>query len=75
MLFVPRDDPAALAVATHRILADDALATQLCAGARAYAAQFTWPAIARQHLALYDTLTAPAPRNEAVAVAASEGDR
>lgn len=74
MRFVPPDDPAALAAATRQILADDFLAARLRAGAREYAAHFTWPAIARQHLALYDTLTAPVSRSEPVVVAAPEAE-
>ncbi len=72
--FVPPDDPAALAGAIRGILGDPSLAARLRAGARAYAAQLTWPAIARQHLALYASLAVPASCSEPVAVAASEGD-
>jgi glycosyltransferase involved in cell wall biosynthesis len=40
-LLVPVDDPAALAAALRRIIADPALATRLAAGGRAaYAAEF-----------------------------------
>ena len=74
MRFVPLDDPAALAAATRQILTDDSLAARLRAGAREYAAHFTWPAIARQHLALYVALTVPAPRSEPVVVAAPEAE-
>jgi glycosyltransferase involved in cell wall biosynthesis len=72
--FVPPDDPAALAAAACRILTDGSLAARLRAGARAYAAHFAWPSIARQHLALYASLAASAPRREPIAVAAPEGE-
>ncbi len=52
-LFVPPDDSTALAAAIRRVQTDGSLAARLRVGARAYAAQFTWDAIARQHLALY----------------------
>jgi len=74
MLFVRCNDPAALADATRRIVGDASLATRLRVGARACAAQFTWPGIAHQHLALYETIAAPALRRASVNVPASEGE-
>lgn len=74
MLFVPPDDPIALADATRRILADAELAARLRTGAAAFAAYFTWPAIARQHLALYAASAAPATRREPMPMAAPEGE-
>ena len=55
-LFVPPDDAAALADAVRRLLNDGALAARLRSGAAAYAAEFSWPAIAAQTLAFYATL-------------------
>jgi glycosyltransferase involved in cell wall biosynthesis len=75
MLFVGCNDPAALADATRRIVGDESLATRLRVGARACAAQFTWPGIARQHIALYEAIASPAPRCASVSVPASEGER
>lgn len=74
-LFVPPDDAAALADAAWRILSDGALAARLGAGARAYAARLAWPAIARQHHALYEAITARAARGAPLPVAAPEGER
>lgn len=53
---VPAADARAIAEAVRAILRDDRRAARLRAGAAAYARRFTWPAIARQTLALYDTL-------------------
>jgi glycosyltransferase involved in cell wall biosynthesis len=75
VLFVRCNDPAALADATRRIVSDESLATSLRVGGRAFAAQFTWPGIAHQHLALYKAIVAPAPRRASVSVPASEGER
>ena len=51
---VPIGDAQAIADAVHVIRRDDALAAHLRAGAVAYAAHFTWPAIATQTRALYE---------------------
>jgi len=67
-LFVPPRDPRALAEAVCHI-ADNrnrnrnrTLAGRLAVGARAYAAQFAWPEIARQTLAVYARIgAAPMP--------------
>jgi len=53
---VPAANARAIAEAVQAILRDDLLAARLRAGAAAYAKRFTWPAIATQTLALYDTL-------------------
>jgi len=53
---VPTGDARAIAGAVQAILRDDLLAARLRAGAAAYATRFTWPAIATQTRALYDTL-------------------
>ncbi|MDQ2785765.1 MAG: glycosyltransferase [Chloroflexota bacterium] len=53
---VPAANARAIAEAVQAILRDDLLAARLRAGAAAYAQRFTWPAIATQTLALYDTL-------------------
>lgn len=53
---LPAGDARAIAGAVQAILRDDLLAARLRAGAAAYATRFTWPAIATQTLALYDTL-------------------
>lgn len=53
---VPTGDARAIVGAVQAILRDDLLAARLRAGAAAYAERFTWPAIATQMLALYDTL-------------------
>jgi glycosyltransferase involved in cell wall biosynthesis len=74
MCFVPPDDAPALAEATRRILHDVASARRLRAGARAYAAHVTWPAITRQHLAIYAAITATT-HAESVVAAASPGER
>jgi len=54
--WVPVGDARAIAGAVQAILRDDLLAARLRVGAAAYAKRFTWPAIATQTLALYDTL-------------------
>ncbi len=53
---VPAGDARAVAEAVQAIRRDDALAARLRVGAAAYAARYTWPAIAAQTLALYKTL-------------------
>ncbi len=58
-LLVPPDDPPALAAALARLAADPVLRSRLALGARALAAQFAWPTIAAQHLALFDRLAPP----------------
>src|SRR6185312_9379115 len=56
---VPPGDAAALHDALARLLADPAARARLAAAARAAAAgPYSWDAIAAQHLALYETLTA-----------------
>ena len=50
---VPPNDAPALAVAVRRILSDNVYAAHSRDGARAYAAQFAWGAIARATLAVY----------------------
>jgi glycosyltransferase involved in cell wall biosynthesis len=58
-LFVPPDDAPALADAVRRVVNDGALAARLRAGAAAYAAQFRWPSIAAQTVAVYASLGVP----------------
>lgn len=70
-LFVPPGDNRALADAARRIMDDAPLAARLRSGAAAYAARFTWPAIAAQTLALYETLGVAIAEGIAVPVAAS----
>ncbi len=53
---VPTGDARAVADAVHTIRGDAALAARLRAGSVAYAAHFTWPTIAAQTLALYETI-------------------
>lgn len=53
---VPPGDARAVADAAQAMRRDDTLARRLRAGAAAYAAHFTWPTIAAQTLALYETL-------------------
>lgn len=54
--FVPPADAAALAGAVTELMTNPALGAQLAAGAAALSQQFTWPAIARQHIALFEAL-------------------
>jgi len=51
--FALPDDAMTVAVAVRHILADEHYAAQLRIGARAYAARFSWDAIARRTLAAY----------------------
>jgi glycosyltransferase involved in cell wall biosynthesis len=53
-LLVDPRDPAALAAAIEAVLADPALRERLVARGRARAATFSWEAVARQTLAVYD---------------------
>jgi glycosyltransferase involved in cell wall biosynthesis len=55
-LLVPADDPAALAAAIGRILADPALAARLAAGARERAAGYDWDRLAERTAAVYETV-------------------
>ena len=57
-LLVPPADPTALAAALAQLAADAALRSRLAAGAQALAAQFSWPAIAARHLALFARIAA-----------------
>ncbi|MBV9092722.1 MAG: glycosyltransferase [Streptosporangiaceae bacterium] len=58
-LLVPPADPATLAAAITRVLAEPGTAARLSAAARRTAERYTWPALARQVAALYRELTAP----------------
>jgi glycosyltransferase involved in cell wall biosynthesis len=68
---VPPGDARAVADAVRAICRDEALAARLRAGAAAYAAQFAWPTIAAQTLALYDSLGVTASEGAAAPVVAS----
>jgi len=57
-LLVPPGDPAALAAAISRVLAEPGTAPRLAAAARQTAQRYTWPALARQVAAVYLQLTA-----------------
>lgn len=57
-LLVPPDDPTALANAVLTVIGDQALAARMRMDARAYAAHFVWPEIARQTLAVYQRVGA-----------------
>ena len=54
----PRD-PAALAAAISRVLADPAAAAALAAAARRTAAAYAWPDLARTVLEVYQRVTGP----------------
>jgi glycosyltransferase involved in cell wall biosynthesis len=72
---VPAGDARAITEAVHAIRQDDAHSARLRAGAAAYAAHFTWPAITAQTRALYET-SGMIPSDEAVpAVVAAEMER
>jgi 2-deoxystreptamine N-acetyl-D-glucosaminyltransferase/2-deoxystreptamine glucosyltransferase len=58
LLVAPRD-PAALAAAVSRILADPAAAARLSAAARRTAAAYAWPDLARNVLDVYQQVTGP----------------
>jgi len=59
---VPQD-PRAIAAALERVLGDDALARRAGEAGRAKVAdRFSWPAIARRHLEIYEDLLARAER-------------
>jgi glycogen(starch) synthase len=65
-LLVPPADPGALAAAITRILTDPATAARLAAGARATAADYSWPALARRVAAVYqEAIAARARRAQA----------
>jgi D-inositol-3-phosphate glycosyltransferase len=55
-LVVPARDPAALASAVRRVLADDALRADLARGAQETAQRFSWPAVAAQISHVYARL-------------------
>ena len=61
-LLVPPADPASLAVAMARLMADEALRRRLAEAGRAVAARFTWSDAARRHLALYRDMDVTATR-------------
>jgi glycosyltransferase involved in cell wall biosynthesis len=64
VLPVPVGDPAALAAATARLVADDALLGKIGAAGRARAADFSWTAAARACWQIYrDLVDRPAPRH------------
>jgi len=56
--FVPPTDAVALAGAATDIMTNPALAARLAAGARALSEQYTWPALAAQHSALFNACLA-----------------
>jgi glycogen synthase len=58
LLVAPRD-PAALAAAIGRVLADPAAAARLAAAAGRTAAAYAWPDLARKVLAVYRRVTGP----------------
>ena len=58
LLVAPRD-PAALAAAMGRVLADPAAAARLAAAAGRTAAAYAWPDLARKVLAVYRRVTGP----------------
>jgi glycosyltransferase involved in cell wall biosynthesis len=57
LLLVPPDDPAALAGAIARLADDPGLRARLAANAGALADRIAWPEIARQTLAVYETVS------------------
>jgi glycosyltransferase involved in cell wall biosynthesis len=57
-LLVPPDDPAAMATAVRRLLADPSLAERLSCNARRKAEQFDWSVILSQWEALFTSVTA-----------------
>ena len=56
--FVPPTDAVALAGAVTDIMTNPALAARLAAGARALSEQYTWPALAAQHISLFNACLA-----------------
>jgi glycosyltransferase involved in cell wall biosynthesis len=58
LLAAPRD-PAALAAAISRVLADPVAAAGLAAAARRTAAAYAWPGLARKVLEVYRRVTGP----------------
>jgi glycogen synthase len=58
LLVAPRD-PAALAAAISRVLADPAAAARLAAAARRTADAYAWPGLARKVLQVYRRVTGP----------------
>ncbi len=58
-LLVPPGDPAALAAAITRVLAEPGTAARLSAAAGLTAERYAWPALAREVALLYLELTAP----------------
>lgn len=71
---VPAGDARAIAEAVRAIRQDDGLAACLCAGAAAYAAHFTWPAIAAQTRALYEAC-GMLPSDEAASAVMAQVER
>jgi glycosyltransferase involved in cell wall biosynthesis len=55
-LLVPPEDPAGLAAAVERVMTNPALRLRLAQGAAELSKLFTWDAIARRHLEVYDKL-------------------
>jgi phosphatidylinositol alpha-mannosyltransferase len=58
LLVAPRD-PAALAAAISRVLADPVAAAGLAAAARRTADAYAWPGLARKVLEIYKGVTGP----------------
>jgi len=59
LLVTPPRDPAALAAAISRVLADPAAAAGLAAAARRTADAYAWPGLARKVLEVYKRVTGP----------------
>jgi glycosyltransferase involved in cell wall biosynthesis len=64
-LLVEPGDPAALAAALRRVLADGALAARLAAAGRARAGDFSWPVLAERVLDVYRAVTRPTAHDAA----------
>ena len=62
-LLVPPRDPAALATALDRVLADPPLVAALTARAAVMVQQYAWPQVAQQVLAVYERLLAARARD------------
>jgi len=60
-LLVPEEDAEALAHALGRLFADPARGRDMGIAARVVAQRYSWDAIARRHLDLYEQLTRPTP--------------
>jgi glycosyltransferase-like protein len=72
-LFTRAGDPDDLAAGLHRLVTDAAERRRLAAAGPAVAAGYSWEATARQHLALYRSMTAARP-GAGGAAAATHGD-